>query len=335
MKLVEYIWLDAKNKFRSKIRVLTENSDEVPSWNYDGSSTGQAMTESSEVIIKPRTSFFNPLLKSIDDKEQNLLCVCDTYDINGKPLTNNHRFHAEKIFDLNREEEPWFGLEQEYFMYKKDSQVPLDYIPGIKQGEFYCSPIVHDKLGVDIAEEHLIMCCKAGIKISGINAEVAPGQWEFQVGPCVGISSGDHMMAARYLLERIAAKKDILISLHPKPLEDINGSGCHINYSTKGMREENGLNKINEAIDKLKLKHKEHMEVYGENNDLRMTGLHETSSYDNFSCGYGSRKASIRIGYDTLHNKCGYFEDRRPASNIDPYLTTSKIFKTTCDLIKV
>jgi glutamine synthetase len=333
MKLVEYIWLDAQNNCRSKIRVLDDlKSNEIPYWNYDGSSTGQAITESSEIIIKPRATFFNPLLKSVDFNQQNLLCVCDTYDISGNPLANNHRYNAEKIFDLKREEEPWFGLEQEYFMYKKDSHVPLDYTPDIIQGEFYCSPIVHDKLGVEIAEEHLIMCCKAGIKISGINAEVAPGQWEFQVGPCVGISAGDHMIAARYILDRIAARRDIKISLHPKPLENINGSGCHINYSTKSMREENGLDNINKAVEKLRLKHKEHMEIYGTFNELRMTGLHETSSYDNFSCGYGSRKASIRIGYDTIHNNCGYFEDRRPASNIDPYITTGMIFKTTCTI---
>ncbi len=334
MKLVEYIWLDAKNNFRSKIRVLDNSNgiSEIPSWNYDGSSTGQASTESSEVIIKPRATFFNPLLKQLNDNQPNLLCVCDTYDINGNPLSNNHRYNAEKIFDLKKEEEPWFGLEQEYFMYKKGYYAPLNYSPDVVQGKFYCSPIVHDKIGVEIAEEHLIMCCNAGIKISGINAEVAPGQWEFQVGPCIGISAGDHMMAARYILERIAAKKDIKICLHPKPLHHINGSGCHINYSTKSMREENGLDKIIEAVEKLKLKHKEHMEVYGDFNELRMTGLHETSSYDNFSCGYGSRKTSIRIGYDTINNKCGYFEDRRPASNIDPYITTGMIFKTTCDL---
>ena len=122
MKLVEYIWLDAHNNFRSKIRVLDNfNSNEIPSWNYDGSSTGQASTDSSEVIIKPQTTFFNPLLKQLDMNQQSLLCICDTYDINGKPLSNNHRFNAEKIFDLKKDEEPWFGIEQEYILLQQSN----------------------------------------------------------------------------------------------------------------------------------------------------------------------------------------------------------------------
>jgi glutamine synthetase len=329
-RILEYIWLDSVNNFRSKIKVIPDLSkyDICQEWNYDGSSTGQAYTESSEVIILPCDFFSNPLI------ENSTLIICDTYDKNRIPLSNNNRWNANKIFNKNKEEEPWFGLEQEYFMFSYDESLqaflPLGFSPGVTQGEYYCSPIKQDKLATQISEEHLIACIKAGIKISGINAEVAPGQFEFQIGPSTGIEAGDHLLAARYLLERIASKYDVYISYDPKPSPEYNGSGCHINFSTKSTRTEGGLDIIQEYIDKLNLKHMEHMKVYGKNNERRMTGLHETSSYEHFTYGVGTRNTSIRVGYETLKNNCGYFEDRRPASNIDPYLATSKIFETCC-----
>jgi glutamine synthetase len=178
-------------------------------------------------------------------------------------------------------------------------------------------------------------CLYAGLKISGINAEVAPGQWEFQIGPAVGIDAGDHLWMARYLLERITEDFGgvVYIDYHPKPLQGINGSGCHCNYSTNEMREgregKQGIEFIYEAIKKLEDNHDEHMKVYGAENDKRMTGLHETSSYKKFTHGKANRGCSVRIGNKTVEERRGYFEDRRPASNCDPYLVTSKIFETT------
>jgi glutamine synthetase len=314
--LVEYIWLDADYKFRSKIRVC----DEITDWNYDGSSTGQATTESSEVILKPHTVFKNPLLDG-----DSYLVVCSTYN-NDKPLITNHRHLANEIFNQKLDEEPWFGLEQEYFLYKNNE--PLKTYTNKRSNEYYCNPIAQHELGIKIIYEHLFTCIKAGIKISGINAEVSEGQWEFQIGPCVGIETGDHLLAARYLLEVIAAKYYISINYKPKPILNVNGSGCHANFSTKSMREPNGYNKIIEAIEKLSLNHEYHMTKYGEDNKKRMTGYNETASYDVFTYGIGSRNTSVRIGNETFKNKCGYFEDRRPAANIDPYMVTSLLFQT-------
>ncbi len=334
---LEYIWIGGNNELRGKTKVVeieTTNItlNQISTWNYDGSSTNQASGEDSEVILKPAAIFNDPF------RENGYIVLCDTYLPNGEHHTTNNRFNAKKIFDKKLDEKPWYGLEQEYFLIDNNTGNPLGFCKNLianQQGQYYCSVGANNAFGRDIAEEHLQACIKAGIKISGINAEVAPGQWEFQIGPCEGIEEGDHMWTARYLLIKIAEKYNVTIDFEPKPLKGHwNGSGCHTNFSTLKMREgdenNNGLYYIDDAINKLSLKHKEHMDVYGTGNELRMTGEYETSSYDKFSDGIANRGCSIRRGNETFKNNKGYFEDRRPSSNCDPYLVTSKIFETCC-----
>jgi len=333
---VEYVWVGGNNELRSKCRILSRSTEpilrlsEIPDWNYDGSSTNQAHGTKSEIIIKSRALFRDPF------RENGYMVLCDTYTPDGNPLYNNTRHYANNIFNKNLHQEPWFGMEQEYFLIDPYTNKPLGFDGSKRQGQYYCGiGYENASCGRKIVEEHMKKCIFAGIKLSGINAEVAPGQWEFQVGPCVGIQAGDHLLMARYILHRVGEIHQVNINLEPKPLKgDWNGSGCHTNYSTKNMREgtldKTGLVVINEAIEKLSRKHKKHMDVYGSGNEERMTGEHETASYDKFTDGIGNRGVSIRICADTIKNEKGYFEDRRPSSNCDPYLVTSAIFQTTC-----
>jgi glutamine synthetase len=265
-------------------------------------------------------AYYTNSLRKINGYD-NFLVLCETYDINGTPLLTNKRHTAVKIFNYKKEEQPWYGLEQEYFI---NPELSVENV-----FNHYCG-IGGDKIEREIAEKHMQKCLEAGLKISGINSEVASKQWEFQIGPCEGIESADQLIVARYLLERIAEQFNTNISFEPKPNKLANGSGCHTNFSTKIMREPNGIEEIYKAIDRLEKKHDEHIKVYGEGNLKRLTGHHETASYNSFSWGKGTRNTSIRIPNKVVNDGYGYFEDRRPAANMDPYLVISTIFKTCC-----
>ncbi|KAJ0249177.1 Glutamine synthetase cytosolic isozyme 1-3 [Hirschfeldia incana] len=332
--IAEYIWIGGSGMdIRSKARTLpgpVSDPSKLPKWNYDGSSTGQASGDNSEVILYPQAIFRDPFRRG-----DNILVMCDAYTPAGDPIPTNKRHKAAKIFSHPNvaKEVPWYGIEQEYTLMQKGVNWPIGWpvggFPG-PQGPYYCGVGADKAIGRDIVDAHYKACLYAGIGISGVNGEVMPGQWEFQVGPVEGISAGDQVWVARYLLERITEISGVNVSFDPKPVPgDWNGAGAHCNYSTLTMRNNGGLAVIKKAIEKLQVKHKEHIAAYGEGNERRLTGKHETADINTFSWGVANRGASVRVGRDTEKEGKGYFEDRRPASNMDPYVVTSMIAETT------
>jgi len=347
--VLEYIWLGANNVLRSKTKIWTPGEDErlyirkhgmippaLPIWNFDGSSTGQASGTHSEIKIQPVAVYPNPFYSN-PGNYKNYLVLCQTLDKDNIPLISNTRAVANEIFEQNKEQEPWFGIEQEYFIISSNTTSAWKGLSrdenGLIQFRNYCGTGYSDIFHREMVIEHMHLCLNAGLSISGVNAEVAPGQWEYQIGPCEGIKAGDQLWISRWIMERLSERYKVVIDWSPKPIEGLNGSGCHTNFSTLPMRQPGGISVIYSAIEKLRHKHDEHMKVYGEDNHKRMSGLYETAQYDKFSFNPMQpvdRGASVRVGYDTIANGCGYFEDRRPASNMDPYLVTSKLVYTIC-----
>ena len=328
--LLEYLWIDGDGKTRGKTRVFSFSQttplrlEDIPEWNYDGSSTGQADGNDSEVIIKPCALYNDPFREG----PYNRLVLCDTYLPNGEAHPTNQRVLAVSRFSKQPELEPMFGIEQEFFLVERGWPVGFpsrDTFPE-PQGRYYCGTGFPHAVGRQCIEKAFSRCLKAGLRLTGLNAEVAPSQWEFQVCD-KGISVSDQLYVMRYILSRTAEEYGWDVDFEPKPVSgDWNGSGCHTNFSTKPMREEGGYSEILKAIDRLSKNHTETMALYGTDNDKRMTGLHETADYYTFSSGVANRGASIRIPRSTEASGKGYFEDRRPSSNMNPYVVTSWLY---------
>ena len=341
--VAEYIWiggtgLDVRSKTMCIPKICTKLED-FPIWNFDGSSTQQATTQQSEVNLKP-VFFCKDPFRHINDskgKTSALLVLCETWEHDMKnPARANFRHYASKAFEACVDEKPWFGFEQEYILLKHEgtySKSPLGFPKGgysAPQGPYYCSVGASNAVGRYVAEAHMRCCLHAGIKLSGINSEVFPGQWEFQVGPVEGINGCDQFWMARYMLQRVCEEFDVDVTFEPKPVKgDWNGSGCHTNFSFESTRKEGGYERIIEAMDDLSKKHKDHIAVYGQDNEKRLTGAHETACIDKFSYGVANRGSSVRIPTSTASEKKGYFEDRRPAANCDPYLVGGMLVDTT------
>ena len=326
----EYIWLDGVQPtpdLRSKTKILAEGA-EPPDWGFDGSSTEQADGHSSDCVLKPVFTCPDPLRGGGD-----ILVLCEVYNADGTPSSSNNRAAAVATADKYSDQEPLFGIEQEYTMMTLEGY-PAGFPDGgfpAPQGPYYCGAGADRVFGREIAEEHIDACLEAGLEFAGINAEVMPGQWEFQIGPAGLLEVGDHLHVARYLLHRIAEKYGVVVSLEPKPMKgDWNGAGCHTNYSTKAMRADGGFDVIIEACEKLGKNVEEHIANYGAGLEDRLTGLHETASYKDFNYGVSDRGASIRIPLHCKENGKGYLEDRRPCSNIDPYTVARLMVETTC-----
>ena len=313
---LEYIWMDGytpEPNLRSKTKVLTSETeptlDSLPIWNFDGSSTMQAEGNDSDCLLKPVKINRDP------QRKNGYLVLCEVLNPDMTPHSSNTRSSVKDNSNM------WVGFEQEYFIY--DGELPLGHTKRAMkpQGEYYCGIGSDNVSGRNIVEHHLDICLSAGLNVTGINAEVALGQWEFQVMGKGTLDSCDQLILCRYLLQRVAETYNVKIEYHPKPLQgDWNGSGLHTNFSNKKMREVGGKEYFESIFNMFDVNHTKHIENYGSDNEYRLTGKHETQSIDKFSWGISDRGSSIRVPQATVNNGWkGYVEDRRPASNGDPY----------------
>tara|TARA_B100000925_G_C21988564_1_gene465704 strand:- start:695 stop:1819 length:1125 start_codon:yes stop_codon:yes gene_type:complete len=360
-QIIEYVWLDKESNLRSKSRTIgpdflldinledyinrdlnkiqiDKDLSKKLQWSYDGSSTGQAPGENSEIIINPVYIIKNNYYNEKFDTNIYFIALCQTFDHTLKPLENNNYSKLISYLDRDEDKMPYFGFEQEFFIMQLNE---YNYSQSINQPVGYNSPDTNNQEtqqyycgngASNIFERELVNIVyynglKSGLTLSGTNAEVAIGQWEIQVGPVIGIEACHQLWLLRFLLVRIAEEHNMNISFHPKPLEQWNGSGMHTNFSNYTMRkvmdtsdeQEKVYQYIIKYIESLEESHELAMHIYGDDNNLRMTGECETASFDTFSYGVANRGASIRIPRNVEINKHGYIEDRRPASNADPY----------------
>lgn len=343
--LAEYIWIDGAvptRYLRSKARVVNFDSEpsieDFPEWSFDGSSTNQAVGNDSDCLLKPVSFLPDPIRG-----EGNYLVMCEVNNPDGTPHESNSRAQLRAILDAGADkEDPWFGFEQEYTLFK--GRTPLGWpdqgFPG-PQGPYYCGVGAEEIFGREVVEDHADICMQAGIMFYGINAEVMPGQWEFQTGyrgadgeTADALTICDHTWIARWLLYRVAEDYGVTVSLDNKPVKgDWNGAGMHTNVSTKSTREKKGgMAAIEAACKKLGEKHKEHITLYGAGLADRLTGRHETCDINTFKFGTADRGCSIRIPQQVSLKGYGYFEDRRPGANADPYLVAARICATICDV---
>lgn len=342
----EYIWVDGTeptSDLRSKTRIISieefsSDPSKYPTWSFDGSSTNQASGAHSDLYLKPVRVVKDPIRKN-----NSALILCEVFNPNKTPHKTNTRARLRRILDNGgSQHEALFGFEQEYTLFYKSRPLgwPREGYPP-PQGPYYCGVGTHKAYGRDIVEQHLQSCVAAGISVYGINAEVMPGQWEYQIGyrgfaedNLDALTICDHQLLARWLLCRIAEDHSVIVSFENKPVKgDWNGAGCHTNFSTKKMREPGaGYDCIINFIKKLSTRHNEHIALYGNNLHERLTGLHETCSIDEFKYGVSDRGASIRIPLHVKEKGYGYMEDRRPGANSDPYVVACCLISTAADL---
>jgi glutamine synthetase len=328
---IEYVWLDGHDtqNLRSKIKVLYTNNlklklEDVPEWNFDGSSTKQAPGDDSECLLSPVRLYSFTI--------GHHYVLCEVLNSDGTPHVSNSRATLRDLEDNFNEAGFWWGFEQEYFITKDKSPIgfPETGYPD-PQGKYYCSVGGSNAIGRDIATRHLYNCLNLGIKLTGINAEVAPSQWEYQCFAEDTLKACDDLWMSRYFLLKAAEKEGLDIDFSPKPVKgDWNGSGCHTNFSTRDMRDRGGYNLFNDIMENMGENHDKHISEYGKDNNQRLTGEHETQKIDTFSWGIADRGASVRVPSSVPKSDwCGYLEDRRPASNCDPYRVAKAIVETS------
>ncbi|GFN88365.1 glutamine synthetase [Plakobranchus ocellatus] len=327
--LLEYVYIAEDGiSVHSKCKKVTsvpKNVSDVPVWSYADNFPVE------DRFMKPVALYNDPFRRG-----QHKIVLCEVYANDWTPAPRNFRRSCDEVMSRPEVQEaaPWFGLEQEYSITDVNNRPlgwPSSFMP---QPD---SPLHHEAVGMyrafgrDLYEAHLFACMYAGINISGGNAEACPGQWEFQVGPTGGTRVSDDLWVARYILHRLSEEFGLAVSFHPKLIPGASGAcGGHVNISTKPMREEGGIRHIKAAIPRLERTHHQFLPLCdahgGLDNQARLIGFFCTAS-GNFTYGVENRDACVRISRQVAQDKKGFLEDRRPASNFDPYLVTEALVR--------
>lgn len=347
LRFAEYIWLDGNQptqQLRSKTRILPSVQEravqlaDFPQWSFDGSSTNQASGGDSDLLLEPVCVVTDPIRLGTSH-----LVMCEVLNADGTPHATNTRAVLSQLMSSGAaNQQPWIGFEQEYTLFEDGRPIGWPRGGGYPepQGPFYCGVGSKRVFGRELVEAHTQACIDAGLMLYGLNAEVMPGQWEFQIGyrgvdsdSADPVTVSDHLWIARWLLHRLAEARGIEASFDNKPMKgDWNGAGAHTNFSTHAMREPGGVAAIETAIQKLSSRHGDHIAVYGAGLADRLTGQHETCSIEEFRGGVADRGASIRIPRHVAEKGCGYLEDRRPGANCDPYQVSRMLLETVCGI---
>ncbi len=323
----EYIWIDGTKptpKLRAKTKIVNVGED-PPTWGFDGSSTGQAPGFRSDCVLQPVFTCLDPIRGG-----DNILVMTEVLLTDFTPHPTNTRAACAEAAKKYADREFLFGIEQEYTFFRGNRPLgfPETGLPP-PQGGYYCGIGADEVFGRDAVEAHMDACLKAELRIFGINAEVMPGQWEFQIGQLNALDVSDHLWVARYLLYRMSEDFGINATFDPKPARgDWNGAGAHTNFSTKAMR--SSYQPCVDAAEALGRRHDLHIANYGYGIEERLTGQHETCSYKEYRYGVSDRGASVRIPWQVEVDQKGYIEDRRPCANVDPYVVTRLIMESVC-----
>ena len=319
---LEYIWLDGNDT--PQLRSKTRFAPSIEQWNFDGGSTNQGDLKDSDRMLNPVRSYKDPF------SEDGYLVLCEVCYHDGTPHESNFRSKLLSEYNEAKEREAWFGLEQEFTFMHPVTKQPLGLLLQPKeQGQYYCGTGRQNVVGRDVMMEFEKRCDTAGIKLAGINAEVMPGQWEWQTPPHEALLVSDNLWVSRYILARISEDMGVEVSYSPKPHPEYNGAGCHANFSTREMRHNLSDELVEDLMKVMEEDHVEYLASCGEGYADRMSGDCETSDWKTFTWGVGDRGASVRIPQKVKEDGVGYIEDRRPCANIDPYRLVLSLLQTT------
>ncbi|XP_037506277.1 glutamine synthetase-like [Rhipicephalus sanguineus] len=335
-----YVFVDATlENVRSKMRVLSYeplSPEECPKSTFCGKGTGQwpDADVNSELYLVPVALFRDPFLKG-----RNKLVLCEVLNSDDQPNETNTRRPCKMAMEAAKDEEPWFGIEQEYVLLERNG-LPIGW-PSQRHAlkgtqEYFCAVGAENIAGRQVADAHVKACSYAGVKLYGSNGEAVISQWEYQIGPLPGVEAGDHLWISRYILQRVAEDFDVVVSFEPRPFKssEVPGGAGHINFSTKSSRGEGGLDWINKAITKLELNHELHLAAYDprkeKSNEERLKGNLLATPQREFSAGVASKTVCVRVPRQTQVAGRGFLEDRRPGANVEPYRAMQALVQTLC-----